>query len=337
MSGRRDRSFYTYRQTCQFLFKLARRCSSPSVFPSDENWPKILDLDLKTTSALSVPAFLDCMKFNSKPDVACKVRAERDKQDKKNATLTVKSLTKMNKHEFGKTARSYVTFLFNSVQKTMGLSSDIIKGLGCFDLEMLLNGPKRHAIYCHLQLFTTFRLRKFFTDEEETMCCEEYESILENLRRNYPNLVQPTVFESDTETFLMESPSLRNRPLLFKLFRLACLCLEEPFQNLPAVNFGFVDSEDPTSSLVYVILSVQSYYRNVPHGIEAMTSDKSIAAFLQLEPNFGGSGLSDVYCPWKVLISFGVLNFWRKLIPARRVVKFKRIMPLPELLLPVKL
>ena len=222
MSGRRERAFYTYRQTGQFLFKLARRCSSPSDLPSDENWPEILDLDLKTTSALSVPAFLDRMKFNSKLDVAFKVRAERDKQDKKNATLTVKSLTKMNKHEFGRTARSYVTFLFNSVQQTKGLSSDIIKGLGCFDLETMLNGPKGHAIYCHLQFFASFRLRKFFTDEEETMCCEEYESFSEDLRRNYPDLVQPTAFISDTVTFLMESPSLHSRPLLFKLYRLAC-------------------------------------------------------------------------------------------------------------------
>ena len=168
------------------------------------------------------------MEFDSKLDVACKVRAERDKQDKKNAALTEKSLTKMNKHEFGRTARSYVTFLYNSVQQTKGLSSDIIKGLGCFDLETLLIGPRSHAIHCHLQLFTSVRLRKFFTDEEETLCCEEYQSILEDLRRNYPDLVQPTVFISNTVTFLMELPSLRSPPLLFKLFRLACLCLDEP-------------------------------------------------------------------------------------------------------------
>ena len=59
--------------------------------PSDENWPETFDLDLKTTNALSVPAFLDRTKFDSKLDAVCKVRAERDKQDKKNAALTIKT------------------------------------------------------------------------------------------------------------------------------------------------------------------------------------------------------------------------------------------------------
>ena len=113
----------------------------------------------------------------------------------------------------------------------------------------------------------------------------------------------------------MELPSLRCRPLLFKLLRLACLCLDEPFQNLPAVNIGSVDSEDPTSRLVDVILPVESYFRNIPHGVEAMTSDKSIAAFLQLEPSFGGSGLSDVYCPWKSVDFFGRAKFLEQLDP----------------------
>ena len=295
---------------------MARRCSSPTDLPSDENWQEILDIDLKTTTTLSVPAFLDRMKFYSKLDVACKVRAERENQDKKNAALTIKTLTKMNKHEFGRTVRSYVTFLFTFVQQTKGLSSDIVKGLGCFNLETLLIGPKTNAIYCHLHLFYSFRLRKFYTDEEEIMCCEELQSFLEDLRRNYPDLVQPTVFISDTVTFSIKLPSLRCRPLLFKFFRLACFCLDEPFQNLPAVKFVSVDSEDLTSRHVDVIRPAQSYFRNIPHSVEAMTSDKSIAAFLQLEPNFGGSGLSDVYCPWESVDFFGRAKFLEQLDPS---------------------
>ena len=147
------------------------------------------------------------------------------------------------------------------------------------------------------------------------MSCEEYHSFLEDLKRNYPDLVQPTVFISDSVTFLMELPSLRCRPLLFKLFRLACLCLNEPFQILPAVKFGSVDSEDPTSRLVDVILPVESYFRNIPHGVEAMTSDQSIAAFLQLKPNFDGSGLSDVYCPWESVDYFRRAKFLEQLDP----------------------
>ena len=93
--------------------------------------------------------------------------------------------------------------------------------------------------------------------------------------------------------------------------------MDEPFQNLPAVKYGSVDSEDPTSSLVDVILPIQSYFRKVPHGIGAMTSDKSIGAFLQLEPNFGGSGLSDVYCPWESVDFFGRAKFLEQIDPSK--------------------
>ena len=99
----------------------------------------------------------------------------------------------------------------------------------------------------------------------------------------------------------MNLPSLHSRPLLHKLFRLAFLCLDEPFQNLPAATFGSGNSDASSSSLVDVLLPVQSYFRNVSHSVdsvEAVTTEQSIASYLQLEPKFGGNGLSDVNDPW---------------------------------------
>ena len=141
--------------------------------------------------------------------------------------------------------------------------------------------------------------------EQETASGEEYLSFVDDLRRTYSDLAQPTLLIPDTVKFLVELPILHSRPLLFKLFRLACLCLDEPFPVLPSVKFGSVDSDNPTSSHIDVILPVQSYFANVPHSIEAVTTDQSVSDFLRLEPDFIDGGMSDTYCPWDSVDFFG--------------------------------
>ena len=114
------------------------------------------------------------------------------------------------------------------------------------------------------------------------------------IRQSFPELLQPTLFVKDTVEFLIAQASLTCRPLLYKLFRLACFCLDEPFQNLPVVTIGSVNTEDPTCSQVDVILRVQSYFLNVPRGVETVTSEQSISKFLLVKTDFGTQGLSDV-------------------------------------------
>ena len=151
--------------------------------------------------------------------------------------------------------------------------------------------------------------------EQEIECQEEYASFVDDLRRRYPELRQPILFIRDTVAFLIEQATLLSRPLLLKLFRLACLCLDELFQTLPPVKFGSVDSDDPTSGFVDVVLPVQSYFQNVPYSVEAVSSDQSVAAFLQLEPTFVGNGTSDIYSPWDSVDFFGPAEILERLDP----------------------
>ena len=225
-------------------------------------------------------------------------------------SLTLKDLTNRNKENLGRSARNYVTFLFNSMQKQKILTSDIVKGMGCFDLETLLLGPISHAVHCHLQLFTSFRLRGIFTTEQESLSSEEYLSSLDDLRRCYPDSTQPTLLVSSTVKFLIDTPSLRNHPLLHKLFRLACLCLDESFQDPPVVKFGSITSVDPASCLVDVILPVQWYFSNVPHAIETLTADQSVSAFLRLEPELEGRSLVTPTVRGRMLTSSIEIIFW---------------------------
>ena len=310
MSGRRDRGFHTFRQLCQYLLTLARRCASPKGIPPEDQWSEILELDLKRVAALSVSEFITRIKLGTKLDSACKAKAGRDVKDKQTEGLPLDALSGKHKEEFGRAARSYVTHLFNSMQHQTSLTTDLVRGLGPFDLETLLTGPIEHAMYCHRQLFTSFRLRGYFSLDQECPCSEEYRSFVDVMRQTFPDLIQPTLFVKDTVDFLVAQVSLTSRPLLYKLFRLACLCLDEPFESLPVVTFGSVNTEDPTCSQVDVILPVQSYFRNVPRGVETVTSEQSISKFLLLEPDFGTQGLSDVYCPWLSVDYFGRTNFW---------------------------
>ena len=289
MSGRRDRGFYTFRQLCQYLLTLARRCASPKCIPSEDQWSEILELDLKRVAALSVSEFITRIKLGTKLDSACKAKAERDVKDKQTDGFPSDALSGKHKEEFGRAARSYATHLFNSMQHQTSLTTDLVRGLGSFDLETLLTGSIEHAMYCHRQLFTNFRLRRYFSHDQECPCSEEYRSFVDVM--------------------------MTSRPLLYKMFRLACLCLDEPFESLPVVTFGSVNTEDPTCSQVDVILPVQSYFRNVPRGVETVTSEQSIAKFLLLEPDFGTQGLSDVYCPWLSVDYFGRTKLLEQLDP----------------------
>ena len=66
--------------------RVARRCSK--YLPSENDWTEVLDLDLKTTTALTVTEFIPRSKLDPKLGVSSKIRAERDKQyEKKNHCL----------------------------------------------------------------------------------------------------------------------------------------------------------------------------------------------------------------------------------------------------------
>ena len=248
LRGRKDRNFYLYRQLCQYLFKLARRCSNPSELPDDQDCAAILNLDIKAVTALTVSEFISRIKLGSRVLVACRAMAERDIREKKDQGLPIDALANKNRDDFGRRSAVAISPIFSVLSKTQKtLTTDLMKGLGSFILDTLLPDPLSHAVYCFSQLFTSFRVREYFSLDQETECQEEYVSFRDDLRRRYPDLHQPTLFILDTVGDLIEQSSLQSRPLLLKLFRLACLCLGELFQTLPPVKFGSVDSDDPTS------------------------------------------------------------------------------------------
>ena len=190
-------------------------------------------------------------------------------------------------------------------------------------MRILFNFPEfelpEHGSYCLRQLFSSFRLRGYYDATEESECLDEYVTFEDSLRQQYPGISQPSLLIADTVDFLMGQESLQTRPLLHKLFRLRCLCLDVPFLQLPGIKLWNVDSEDPTSRLVDLVQPVQSYYANVARGVEVTTSDDCFevpCTLVQaLSGNFGNIALSDVYCPWLSVDFFDCAKIHKSLDP----------------------
>ena len=80
---------------------------------------------------------------------------------KKNDGLALEAANEKSQEEFGRSVRSYENFLFGAVQGMRRFTTDIVKRLRSFDLEVLLIDPIERATYCFKKLFCSFRLRVY--------------------------------------------------------------------------------------------------------------------------------------------------------------------------------
>ena len=93
--------------------------------------------------------------------------------------------------------------------------------------------------------------------------------------------------------FITRQDALKSRRYLTPIFGLSCLCLEESRFSFPAVRYGSVKTDYPTSPMFDVVAPVQSFFGEVARGLDTLTSDESIARLLTLEATFGTTGLSN--------------------------------------------
>ena len=207
--------------------------------------------------------------------------------------------------EFGRSARGYVAYLLGATQKLSRFTSDTVKGLGSFDLEILLVDPMDRACYCFKQLFTSFRLRGVVDSSEETVYAEEYLSFVDELRRLHPDMQQPKLLIADAVDFISGQEALKTRRHLNRIFRFSCLCLDEPRLSFPGVEFGSVKTDDPTCSMFDVVTPIQSFLAHGLRGMDILTSDFCIASFLSLEQSIGTTGLESTNSPRDSIDHFG--------------------------------
>ena len=75
-------------------------------------------------------------------------KAEKEMGEEQNKTLKLDEVSANNREEFGRSARGYVANLVKSTQGLSRFTSDIVRGFGSFDLEiMLIDQLFQAAIY----------------------------------------------------------------------------------------------------------------------------------------------------------------------------------------------
>ena len=154
----------------------------PPALPGEDELAGILDFDVATAPALSVTVFLNRLKFGTKLDHASNLRAEQEQLEQKGEKSTVTELKDKIKDEFGRLARSYVTHLFKETRSHFNLTTNISQGLGSFDLEIMLKFPLALPTRCYHNLFATFRLRGYFTFDQESQAQVFYRRVTDEIR-----------------------------------------------------------------------------------------------------------------------------------------------------------
>ena len=297
LKTRRDRGFHVHKELCQYLHKLAQWCIRPSCLPPEADYHDILRISIPDSKALTVSDFVSRLKLGPRLEACCKRKSEKERKEAKNSELSLEEMFANNREEFGRQARWYVAHLFEAATGLTRFTSDIVKGLGSFDLETLFVDTMEQAAYCFKNLFSSFRLRGVFQSEEETVYIEEYLSFIDELRRTHPEMQQPKLLIADTIDFASKQPASKSRVHSTRIFRLSCLCFDEPRFMFAPVRFGFNKTDEPTSVMFDIVAPYQFYLNNVARGLDTLVSEGSIARFLALEKTFGGTGLSSTYCP----------------------------------------
>ena len=248
------------------MHKLAQRCIRPSYLPSEADYHDILRISIPDAKALTVTDFISRLKLGPRLEACCKRKSEKERKEAKYSELSLEETIANNREEFGRQARGYVAHLFGALTGLTRFTSDIVKGLGSFDLETLFVDTMEQAAYCFKNLFSSFRLGGVFQSEEETVYIEEYLSFIDELRRTLPEMQQPKLLIADTIDFVSKQPALKSRVHLTRIFRLSCLCIDEPRFMFAPVRLGSNKTDEPTSVMFDIVAAIQSYLSNVARG-----------------------------------------------------------------------
>ena len=297
LSGKKDANFFTCSQVCRFVRRLSLRCFVGSSVPKDDNWDELLSLDLLSNPQLSSASFLQRLGFEDKVSLAAKHKAEADVCDKKSRDAVDKLAAKL-KEDFAIMGREYLRYVLRNVLRHVSLTTELVKGLACFDPHMLfrlpLERPKRHFGI----LYRSFSSRRWVEAANEQLCQDEYLSFLGTLRTGYTTIVESPELVFDVVDLLMPMASLRERPHLHYLFKLCCLCLTGSSLEMPVVEIGSTNSNSSNCKIREAIFPVQSYVTAVPDCIQPCVTSSALAQFLCLRDELGTSGFTSLYDPW---------------------------------------
>ena len=146
-------------------------------------------------------------------------------------------------------------------------------------------------------LYSTFCLRSWVTEANESACRDQYTELLDHLRISYGSDYDLSNSSSELIDFLLNLEFLQTRGHLLYLCKLCCLCVTSPSPDYPDVIAGKISTVGRHSRFTDVILPCQSYMAGVSGSSTLCSDDSSLARFSLLSASFGQSAFSPSYDP----------------------------------------
>ena len=235
---RRDSSFYLCGEVSRFLSLLCSRIYTPDTAPLANAWFLLLRFQTSEATFLSGDEYLVRLKLASKVSAACKARAEGLHLGKKSERAAIQATAETVKADFVKDSQHYIQFVINGIHQRTGLSTNLVKGLAAFDPFIMLKRPMDVALRHFEVLYSSFAVRSWVDDSNESQCRDQYIQLLDHLRTAYGPDFDITSASADLIEFLMGLEFLHERSHLLYLFKLSCLCTTVTSPSYPDVVFG---------------------------------------------------------------------------------------------------
>ena len=270
---------------------LCARCYTSDTVPFQNAW--FLLLSFKTSDSVDEAEFLLRQKLTHKVATASKHRVEGTHCGTGADQVTIEKTADSLKYGFASDGLRFLNYLFEAVLQQSRLSSDIIKGRASFDPLILFKHPTEVALRHFDHLLTTFQLRSWITEDNESKYREEYLLLIDHLGATYP----PDFYMDDASpyliSFMMELEFLQGLEHFLHLFKLCCLCITTGSPNHPVVIMGDCGASITCGRFTDVILPGQSYLAVVTNSVAYCCNENGMAKISLLSADFGRSAFDD--------------------------------------------
>ena len=309
--GHKDSGLFTYGQLNNFIRKLCYRSLLPKHLPKDTVWTQLPVLRTSELRQLSSREFLNRLKLKEDLDKDAAAKVKPDHSDKEGPIPNRAKLVEECKERFVGKARGHIVFLLEKSLSYHRINAEIVRGMASFDPHILFSLPQEQATHCFVALYKSFSLRGWLEGSTEDDCRDEYLEFIDQFRLKYASLKDSPDGFTDMIELLSGMSELRNRPHLYCMYRLCCLCLTENTPLLPLIRFQDVDAQSTRCRMGDVLQPAQSYLARVPKAITVCTNDDSLAKYREVEEQFNSGNVTGD--PWVYVDTFGRTEFYKPL------------------------
>ena len=157
--GHRDSGFFTSGQLNNFIRKICYRSLLPKHLPKETDWTQLPVLRTAELRQLSSRDFFTRLRLKQELDAASTSKVKRDYSDWECPIPNKAELADGVKEKFVAKARKIIVTLLENFLNHISLNANIVRGLACFDPNILLCLPMEQATFCFTALYQSFSLR----------------------------------------------------------------------------------------------------------------------------------------------------------------------------------